>query len=64
MEFSKEAELLAAIEVPTVSSPSWSVPGGGLLLSGFGDCVSDLLESTVFKEGGFPMWVEGAPRVL
>lgn len=62
--FCKQAVLLAALEVPTVSSASWNLPGGGCLPSGPGDCVSDLLESTVFKEGDFTMWVEGGPSVL
>ena len=33
-------------------------------MSGLRDSVSDLLEATVFKEGGFPLWIEGTPSVL
>lgn len=49
---------------PAVSLPSWYVPGGGCLLSGLRDSVSDLLEVTVFKEGGFSLWIEATPSVL
>lgn len=33
-------------------------------MSGLRDSVSDLLEVTVFKEGGFSLWTEAAPSVL
>lgn len=34
------------------------------LLSGLGDCVSDLLEILILIEGVFSLWIEGAPSVL
>lgn len=54
----------AAVGVPAVSPPSWRVPGGGCLLSSLGDCVSDLVEIAVFKDGGFSLWIERTPIVL
>ena len=54
--------MLAWRSLHAVSPPPWWVPERGCLPSGLRDRVSDLLEATVFKEGGFS-WEEKGPQV-
>lgn len=54
--------LLAWGSLRAVSPPPWWVPERGCLPCGLGDRVSDLLEATVFKEGGFSQEEKG-PQV-